>query len=145
MGNCEGEGAKLPDWKGQPIRNLRSIKLGVGGGERTRLSLIDAAAAASSSSCAPPPPPPLHPLLSPFLIPRLPPHPFIRPSRTHPRNPFLHFKERRYGRRRDLLWILQGVWILTGDKRSEDSNEISTSFTKVCLIFEYRPRNDGNR
>lgn len=34
-----------------------------------------------------------------------------------------------------------GVWILTGDKRSEESNEISTSFTvKVCLIWKCRPR-----
>lgn len=36
-----GEGdAKLPDWEGQPIRNLRSIKLERE--VRTRLSFIDA-------------------------------------------------------------------------------------------------------
>lgn len=36
----EGGGAKLPDWEGQPIRNLRSIKLGWE--VRTRLSFIGA-------------------------------------------------------------------------------------------------------
>lgn len=39
--NWSGEGdAKLPDWEGQPIRNLRSIKLEWE--VRTRLSFIDA-------------------------------------------------------------------------------------------------------
>lgn len=68
-----GEGdAKLPDWEGQPIRNLRSIKLERE--VRIRLSFIDAL------------PLPL-PRPSFFFNPRSRPFPtnsFIRPSRSQP-------------------------------------------------------------
>lgn len=47
-----GGGAKLPDWEGQPIRNLRSIKLEWE--VRIRLSFIDARA--------------FLPLLSPYSV-----------------------------------------------------------------------------
>lgn len=75
----------------------------------------------------------------------LPPLPPVRSFVLHgrSRNPFLHFKERRYPRCWGDPLDSLGVWILTGDKRSEKSNEISTSFTvKVCLILKYHPR-DG--
>jgi len=73
--------AKLPDWEGQPIRNLRSIKLKRE--VRTRLSFIDARL--FLSNCA---------LSFFFLIPAL-----ALPTRSFVlRNPFLHFKERRYSR-----------------------------------------------
>lgn len=128
----------MPDWKGQPIRNLRSIKFGVGG-ENSLVShrcffffffffyfsffffIL------------------LH---YPFLIPRSP----SPPSFVHSfilATPFCISRNADTPAGDPL--DSPAVWILTGDKRSEDSNEISTSFTvKVCLIFEYRPRN-GNR
>lgn len=81
-----GEGdAKLPDWEGQPIRNLRSIKLKRE--VRTRLSFIDVRLFLSHCSV----------LL--FFNPRSRPFPTpIRSSVLRARNPFLHFKERRYSR-----------------------------------------------
>lgn len=61
--------AKLPDWEGQPIRNLRSVKLERE--VRTRLSFIDARLFLSRYS------------VFLFLIPvlALPIHSFIHPSR----------------------------------------------------------------
>lgn len=83
-----GEGdAKLPDWEGQPIRNLRSIKLERE--VRTRLSFIDARLFLSPTA-----------LSFLFFNPRSrPSYPFVHSSfAPRPRNPFLHFKERRYSR-----------------------------------------------
>lgn len=125
-----GEGdAKLPDWEGQPIRNLRSIKLERE--VRTRLSFIDARLFLSSTA------------LSLFFNPRSrPSHPFVHSSFAPVlATPFCISRNADTPAGDPL--DSPGVWILTGDKRGEESNEISTSFTvKVCLILKCRPR-DG--
>lgn len=74
-------GAKLPDWEGQPIRNLRSIKLEWE--VRTRLSFIAMFVSPSSLT-----------LVYPFfliLVFALLCCSFV--LRARPRNPFLHLKE----------------------------------------------------
>lgn len=86
--------AKPPDWEGQPIRNLRSIKLERE--VRTRLSFIDARLFLSHCSV----------LL--FFNPRsrpLPTHPFIRPSRPFSQ-PLLAFQGRPI-LPLEILWILR--------------------------------------
>lgn len=88
----EGD-AKLLDWEGQPIRNLRSIKLERE--VRTRLSFIDARLFLFYCSVL-------------FFNPRSRPFPPIRSFvlRAHSRNPFLHFKETPI-LPLEILWILR--------------------------------------
>lgn len=76
-------GAKLPDWEGQPIRNLRSIKLEWE--VRTRLSFIDARAFLLLPSH-------YSVLFFLILVLALPCCSFIRPSRSSSQ-PLLHLKE----------------------------------------------------
>lgn len=124
-------GAKLPDWEGQPIRNLRSIKLGVGSENSLVFHRCPRAFLLPLS---------LRSILFFFffLIPvlALPCCSFIRPSRSSSQ-PLFAFE----GTRRYLPLDSPSIWILTGDK--PESNEISTSFTaKVCLILKYRSCDD---